>query len=115
MEHAYKEAVEKFPNPERLDKVEESMDNIESVVRERNRAYFEVNLLKIQSLLLIPKYLFGLGLILILLSIGYWQRRNPSKKGNFNWFTYVVFTVTVTLISDSIGDSDASAASSGGK
>ena len=44
MEHAYKEAVEKFPNPERLDKVEESMDNIESVVRERNRAYFEVNL-----------------------------------------------------------------------
>ena len=42
MEHAYKEAVEKFPNPERLDKVEESMDNIESVVRERNRAYFEV-------------------------------------------------------------------------
>ena len=47
MEHAYKEAVEKFPNPERLDKVEESMDNIESVVRERNRAYFEVNLPKI--------------------------------------------------------------------
>ena len=44
MEEAYKEAVEKFPNPERLDKVEESMDNIESVVRERNRAYFEVNL-----------------------------------------------------------------------
>jgi len=42
MEHAYKEAVEKFPNPERLDKVEESMDNIESVVRERNRAYFEL-------------------------------------------------------------------------
>ena len=42
MEQAYKEAVEKFPNPERLDKVEESMDNIESVVRERNRAYFEV-------------------------------------------------------------------------
>ena len=68
MEHAYKEAVEKFPNPERLDKVEESMDNIESVVRERNRAYFEVNLRKMYyviyvSLLLIPKYLFGPGLI----------------------------------------------------
>ena len=50
MEHAYKEAVEKFPNPERLDKVEESMDNIESVVRERNRAYFEVNLRKMYYL-----------------------------------------------------------------
>ena len=61
MEHAYKEAVEKFPNPERLDKVEESMDNIESVVRERNRAYFEVNLRKRNhSLLLIPKYLLNL-------------------------------------------------------
>jgi len=42
MEEAYKEAVEKFPNPERLDKVEESMENLESVVRERNRAYFEL-------------------------------------------------------------------------
>jgi len=42
MEQAYKEAVEKFPNPERLDKVEESMENLESVVRERNRAYFEL-------------------------------------------------------------------------
>ena len=50
MEQAYKEAVEKFPNPERLDKVEESMDNIESVVRERNRAYFEVNLRKMYYL-----------------------------------------------------------------
>ena len=50
MEQAYKEAVEKFPNPERLDKVEESMDNIESVVRERNRAYFEVNLQKMYYL-----------------------------------------------------------------
>ena len=42
MEHAYKQAVERYPNPERLDKVEESMENIEYVVRERNRAYFEV-------------------------------------------------------------------------
>ena len=59
MEQAYKEAVEKFPNPERLDKVEESMDNIESVVRERNRAYFEVNLRKKHYFF--PKYLFGPG------------------------------------------------------
>jgi large subunit ribosomal protein L47 len=42
MEHAYKEAVENMPNPERMDKVEESMDNLESVVRERNRAYFDL-------------------------------------------------------------------------
>ncbi|CAB3365817.1 Hypothetical predicted protein [Cloeon dipterum] len=31
-----------FPNPERIDKVEESMENLETVVRERNRAYFEL-------------------------------------------------------------------------
>ena len=40
MEHASNEALEIFPNPERLDKVEESMENLESVVRERNEAYF---------------------------------------------------------------------------
>ena len=92
MEHAYKEAVEKFPNPERLDKVEESMDNIESVVRERNRAYFEVNLLIIQSLLPIPKYLFGPGLI-------YLVRFIDNKERNcFNLFTYVALSVTVILI-----------------
>jgi len=42
MEHAYAEAKEPMPSPERLDKVEESMENIEAVVRERNRAYFEL-------------------------------------------------------------------------
>ena len=42
MEHAYKEETETWPNPERIDKVEESMDNLESVVRERNRAYYEL-------------------------------------------------------------------------
>lgn len=33
---------EPFPNPERIDKVNESMENLETVVRERNRAYFEL-------------------------------------------------------------------------
>ncbi|KAK7789392.1 hypothetical protein R5R35_007164 [Gryllus longicercus] len=42
MEHEAKEKVALFPNPERLDKVAESMENLESVVRERNRAYFEL-------------------------------------------------------------------------
>lgn len=39
MELASKRENEIFPNPERLDKVKTSMDNLESVVRERNRAY----------------------------------------------------------------------------
>lgn len=39
MEEACKEANEIFPNPERLDKIEDSMNNLESIVRERNRAY----------------------------------------------------------------------------
>lgn len=39
MEHECKEKVELFPSPERLDKVNISMNNLETVVRERNRAY----------------------------------------------------------------------------
>lgn len=39
MEEACKKAHEIFPNPERLDKIEDSMKNLESIVRERNRAY----------------------------------------------------------------------------
>ncbi|RLU19752.1 hypothetical protein DMN91_008309 [Ooceraea biroi] len=39
MEEACKQANEIFPNPERLDKVEISMKNLERVVRERNTAY----------------------------------------------------------------------------
>ncbi|XP_035779955.1 39S ribosomal protein L47, mitochondrial-like isoform X2 [Anopheles albimanus] len=42
MEHECKEKMELFPSPERLDKVKESMENLESVIRERNRAYFEL-------------------------------------------------------------------------
>nr|CAD7441281.1 unnamed protein product [Timema bartmani] len=42
MEHTCKEKVRLFPNPERIDKVEESMENLEQVVRERNRAYFQL-------------------------------------------------------------------------
>lgn len=39
MEHECNDKMEMFPNPERIDKVEISMENLESVVRERNRAY----------------------------------------------------------------------------
>ncbi|CAL1266675.1 unnamed protein product [Larinioides sclopetarius] len=40
MEHNCKEEAEYFPSPERIDKVEISMENLEAVVRERNEAYF---------------------------------------------------------------------------
>lgn len=40
MEQAAKDEVELFPNPERIDKVKESMNNLEAVVRERNEAYY---------------------------------------------------------------------------
>lgn len=42
MEHACRENILVFPNPERIDKVEDSMENLEDVVRERNIAYFEL-------------------------------------------------------------------------
>lgn len=40
MEEAHKQEWKYFPNPERIDKVEDSMSNLEMVVRERNKAYF---------------------------------------------------------------------------
>ncbi|KAF8773042.1 39S ribosomal protein L47, mitochondrial-like [Argiope bruennichi] len=40
MEHHCKEEAEYFPSPERIDKVEISMENLEAVVRERNEAYY---------------------------------------------------------------------------
>lgn len=42
MEHEAIEAHKLFPSPERIDKVKESMENLETAVRERNRAYFEL-------------------------------------------------------------------------
>lgn len=39
MEHECDKQMELFPSPERLDKVKLSMNNLETVVRERNRAY----------------------------------------------------------------------------
>lgn len=42
MEEAGREEKELFPSPERVDRVEESMANVEDVVKERNRAYFEL-------------------------------------------------------------------------
>ncbi|KAL1497159.1 hypothetical protein ABEB36_008164 [Hypothenemus hampei] len=42
MEEEANERVQVFPSPERLDKVAESMENLEEVVRERNRAYHEL-------------------------------------------------------------------------
>lgn len=38
----YKRENERMPNEERIDKVDESMENLEEVVRERNRAYYEL-------------------------------------------------------------------------
>lgn len=40
MEHESKEEMRLFPNPERIDKVNESMSNVEEVVRERNKAFY---------------------------------------------------------------------------
>merc|ERR1712244_208205 len=40
MLQAYEDDHEVLPNEERLDKVDESMANLEEVVRERNRAYY---------------------------------------------------------------------------
>lgn len=42
MAHEAKVNCEYFPNPERQDKVDQSMINIETVVRERNKAYMEL-------------------------------------------------------------------------
>lgn len=42
MEYECNKHVRLFPNPERIDKVQESMDNIEKVVRERNVAYYQL-------------------------------------------------------------------------
>ncbi|XP_055375466.1 39S ribosomal protein L47, mitochondrial [Condylostylus longicornis] len=42
MEHECNENMQLFPSPERLDKVKISMRNLETVVRERNRAYHEL-------------------------------------------------------------------------
>uniref|UniRef100_U5EIR2 Large ribosomal subunit protein uL29m n=1 Tax=Corethrella appendiculata TaxID=1370023 RepID=U5EIR2_9DIPT len=42
MEEECKRRTELFPSPERIDKIELSMKNLETVVRERNRAYFEL-------------------------------------------------------------------------
>lgn len=39
MEHECDRQFEVFPSPERIDKVQDSMNNIETVVRERNKAY----------------------------------------------------------------------------
>lgn len=39
MEEDAKQEIQLFPSPERIDKVEESMENLEAVVRERNTAY----------------------------------------------------------------------------
>jgi len=42
MQHACKSRLRFFPNPERLDRVKESMDNIEEVVHERNDAFLQL-------------------------------------------------------------------------
>lgn len=42
MQQAAKDNLENMASPERIDKVEESMKNIEEVVKERNRAYWKL-------------------------------------------------------------------------
>ncbi|CAH1183534.1 unnamed protein product [Phaedon cochleariae] len=42
MEQESKDQARLFPSPERLDKVEDSMENLEAVVRERNTAYHKL-------------------------------------------------------------------------
>merc|ERR1712029_129084 len=42
MDEAYQQECKEMPNPERIDKVDESMENVEYVVRERNRAFCEL-------------------------------------------------------------------------
>jgi len=40
MEHECNDRMQVFPSPERIDKVKISMENLETVVRERNKAYY---------------------------------------------------------------------------
>lgn len=42
MQEAAKNEKEVMPSPERIDKVEESMANLENIVRERNKAYWQL-------------------------------------------------------------------------
>ncbi|XP_026328935.1 39S ribosomal protein L47, mitochondrial [Hyposmocoma kahamanoa] len=42
MEQECNEKMRLFPSPERIDKVQESMENIEKVIRERNVAYYKL-------------------------------------------------------------------------
>lgn len=42
MEQEAKDQTRLFPSPERLDKVEDSMENLETVIRERNVAYHQL-------------------------------------------------------------------------
>jgi large subunit ribosomal protein L47 len=42
MQEAYKDEFIAMPNPERVDKVEMSMENLEEVVRERNKAFYQL-------------------------------------------------------------------------
>lgn len=44
MEHECNDKMELFPSPERIDKVKLSMENLETVVRERNRAYHQLEI-----------------------------------------------------------------------
>lgn len=42
MQEESKRLKKLFPSPERIEKVEESMKNLENVVRERNRSYLQL-------------------------------------------------------------------------
>jgi len=42
MEEAANKESELFPNPERIDKIDESMENLQTIIRERNAAYLSL-------------------------------------------------------------------------
>lgn len=44
MEHNCAKACQLFPSPERLDKVNESMERIEQTIQERNSAYWKLEI-----------------------------------------------------------------------
>jgi large subunit ribosomal protein L47 len=44
MEHNCREECQLFPSPERIDKVQDSMDRLERVIHERNNAFWQLEI-----------------------------------------------------------------------
>ncbi|XP_003493579.1 39S ribosomal protein L47, mitochondrial isoform X1 [Bombus impatiens] len=93
MEEIYKRQWEYFPNPERIDKVEDSMANLESVVRERNKAYYMLETGTTGERPVVTKY-NPLGLRYFYRMSQYSRPKNKNsawhKKYKFNFGGYAV-------------------------